>query len=452
MALGRGRDRHRERTHQTNNTTVRTDTVNPYVGMSELNTFYYNKQVGDNETHIQFDINESSHLQNFLEIKDLPIYEETQIPTTGGIEDIKGSGYIDLPIKPTIGDVFIANIGSDFLFSINSVKRVSYNNSNLHHVTYSAIEQIDTLEKMNDYKARLKTGTIETLIYDSEAIQKDTAPLLLESVFVKLGEIRALVYMTERVLAHKIASIGLQPMGDFKDTPIFDPNLISFIDYVFDFSTLPITLNMSSGKILLEKENTIFDALLFGEKIYSKNRALYYSHGLEYSEIDAGVSIDFTEQWVGFNEFPQIDTNNKFVNKPPFMFELDAGKIDGDEYLPDLFGETYILSPTFYGIDYLPRVKVKDEDPDEFTPEVKPLSKLEEEINRYFNDEKPDLDNIIDLLRLVNTIDFTRQLYFGSIILFIAGNALLTRTTGYRGVQKELRWKSIRWDYQEGLL
>ena len=463
---------------QSTNTSLMSSQINNYLGMNTLEVIYFNKQVGENETVLEFDINEPSHLQNFIEIKNLTIYQQEEIPTIGDINDIRGSGIIDLPIKPTVGDIFFLDIGSYFLFSVIEVKRVTYNSSQIFRVTYRAIEKIETEEKLNLYLERLRSGTVETLVYDPQAIQKDLPPLLTEEVFVTLQDLMDLREYAERFIIEKISIKGIQPMAEVKGFGVYDPHLITFIDNTLSFASHSMMKSIPDIGYRPMEEYTILEALLEVNPYISHKWATINAYGLQYRDIVMEVAIGFTEQYIDWAKLPDRYEDGSFVPTCGLRARNpDEIKEAGNELIPTLFDETYILSNEFYGVPKLPRipnppVETDDESNDDTGDDTnndnndeggtddstsdnndssgsdagsdasgrddakETLSVLELSIQKFFESKAPDLKGLRDLLKYIPNMTYNQMVYYGPIIIFLTDNALLSRANGYKGVSE----------------
>ena len=444
MAIGRDHGRRgRPARRTTNNQTDLMKNVTRIQGRA-WEVDYFHKQVSDTETVLTFDVNEPNHLKNFNRIKNMPLIVQDEVPIIGTIETLKGLSLIETGIKPTLGDIFIAQMlgGTDFLFGITAVKRKSYNNKSLYEIEYTAIKQLETIGDVEDLKKGLETGILEHLVYEDSFADMGGDPLITEEYYEILTQIKDLV--------NDVTMFFLETLID--NDSLFHP--IVGGRYAVDMEmnrfiqeTIPLNLHPRSYEIqhIIYEDNTkVFTILdLLKEETGEKSINPYYicTEGeMKVYDLLSNIKLNGSSLFMDMGYKPpplKADGTYPFTTRNLLAISNMMAS-PSSSLIPKLGQETYIFQESFYG---LTKQEVIDEaNHNDNTPTIitsgrgtssitsgTPVTVLEKEVRNYITGKDLDIKNIRDLLNESFGFTHNELIYFTPIILYMAKSLLIHR-------------------------
>ena len=426
--------------HMTNTTTI-ADKISKQLTGRRWAVDYFNKHISANETEIEFDENQPNHLKNFTRIAGLEIAVEDELPTTGKIFDAEGTGRIDVGIKPTKGDVFLATLSGHTraLLSVKEVIQDSYNNDAIYTIIYKPIKHFTTDESFQAFVDSISNTLVEDLVYDVEAISSNSTPILLRSNLQLLVDLKDVMRIVEEDYFNIIETQETR-LPYVNDSYVLDSNIEEFGELIMGVGYVGKIFRTS---IIGRKLNTILDVMTDEVSGYAKFNS--------FTKAMPKTASDLTK-------IKMLEMNYYLKAHTKFPTELSLGeKVSMDSHstksgFPHLFDTTYIFSNQFYGIFPInpvtgkPHVKfTKDEYTTTFTTNDDKyyqvnftgsvdgsdynntfvLTSLETEVLRFIKSEPISIKRILELMKDVQSLHDFEKLYFIPI-LFLLGKTFLT--------------------------
>jgi len=144
---------------------------------------YFNQILGVNSQPLAPDINIPETTLKYNRIDKLDIFVDSGLPASPVI-DITGTGTINAGFVPFLGDAFTATLagGRIGIFVLTAVRKEYYNTHPIYTIDYKLLYFADTsAASYND----LVYKTVRTYVYDKNAIDSFSVPVLLASDYKK---------------------------------------------------------------------------------------------------------------------------------------------------------------------------------------------------------------------------------------------------------------------------
>jgi len=228
---------------------------------------YFHRLVDDNMSVTAYDPNLNITLQDYNRIDDFIIKVDSAIPV-GTPDGMSGDGIIDVNFVPNPNDLFLVKSpdGRVFIYVINAISRINYNESYLFKIEYNI--QSEITNPSDPILTKLMGATTNEFVYNKDFRINDDKPVYSKAEF-DVRE-RYLLYIetlmndwTENFIVQDNKSYMSYKAGD---NIIFDPNMEAFIKSTIGISNLPSIVKLLS----LDVDVSILDTFLRNDVIFNR--------------------------------------------------------------------------------------------------------------------------------------------------------------------------------------
>lgn len=166
-----------------------------YVDGSPWEVEYYSQVLGADDEPGPWALDRSPTDQQYARIKDLEIKVTSGLSPTeeqpGRSQDVQGTATMPVPIRPNVGDMFIADIGDGRagVFAITEVNRKTYLQDSHAEITYRLVNFVDSNPEI---LADLTRKSIKRTVFYKEFLEFGQNPQLLEGEFNDLVKLKKL--------------------------------------------------------------------------------------------------------------------------------------------------------------------------------------------------------------------------------------------------------------------
>lgn len=228
---------------------------------------YFHRLVDDNMSVTAYDPNLNITLQDYNRIDDFIIKVNSAIPV-GTPDGMSGDGIIDVNFVPNPNDLFLVKSpdGRVFIYVINSISRINYNESYLFKIEYNI--QSEITNPNDPILTKLMGATTNEFVYNKDFRINDDKPVYSKAEF-DVRE-RYLLYI-ETLMNDWTDNFIVQDNKSYmsykvNENIIFDSNMEAFIKSTIGTSNLPSMVNFLS----LDADVSILDTFLRNDVVFNR--------------------------------------------------------------------------------------------------------------------------------------------------------------------------------------
>jgi hypothetical protein len=238
-----------------------------HVAGSEWTVNYYKQYLEPDSSGTSQSLDGDDVLQQYIEVRNYVIkvqsaLEPSQSDTTGEFE-VVGEGTILPPLRPNVGDMFVADIGDGKvgIFTIKTIRRLSIYQESAYAVTYRLTDYL-TPER----EADLKSKTVDKRFYHEDRLEYSNQPALVEEDHHTVESFKE--WIPELIEAHYVEFFNKEDktlLIDIDGKRTYDPALVKAWNSMVSNDTLrnrprPIELQCTTGEDVTA--STVWDSLL----------------------------------------------------------------------------------------------------------------------------------------------------------------------------------------------
>lgn len=346
---------------------------------------YFHRVVVEDNLVTAYDSELDITLQDYVRIDNFLIKVSDPL-STGNVDDISGSGVVDLDITPTPNDLILTKIpdGRTVLLVITDVDILSYSDTRLYTIEYRLHAGLDSID--DPVFTKLLQSTVDRKIYNKDYRIDNTTPLYSEKeVSIRKKFLSNIENLMSVWVDAFISPSTYNYLGYIDDGKlIYDPLMEHFINDIIGISKLP-----TRTKVLLKSNKSISILDYIVNSNMNKSRIYEYTlksnvetlNGNPFlmSLLFSGINDIIEVVDIANNEDEERTIVNEYypkVSSVSYIFSNGVYRVIKDSVSKDILGDDITLFESVF-IDILNGVKVDHNDLLILTEEIYMLDKKE---------------------------------------------------------------------------